>query len=104
MTYKEPDKIFAISGRDGKTGDIILKIVNAGDAPYRTTLQLAGVTRIDKEADLTTLAASEGSAENSFVHPTGTVPVISSIHDASSEFELTLPPFSVNVLRLKTRR
>jgi len=104
MGYKEPDKIFAISGRDEKTGDLLIKMVNAAGMPCNTTLQIAGSARIDKEALLTTLSADGENAENSFEHPAGTIPVSSLLHHAANEFELILPPYSVNVLRLKDKR
>ena len=101
MTYKEPDKVFAISGRDEKTGDILIKMVNAAGMRCNTTLQIAGNTRIDKEAMLTTLTADGENAENSFSQPNAIIPVNSLLYNASGEFQLTLPPYSVNVLRLK---
>ena len=104
MTYKEPDKVFAISGRDKKTGDILIKIVNAAGMPCRTILQIGESARIDKEALLTTLATDGENAENSFEYPSGTIPVSSILHNAANAFDLVLPAYSVNVLRLKDKR
>lgn len=101
MEYKTPDKVFAISGREEKTGDLLIKMVNATGADCTTTLQIAGSPLIDKEALLTTLAAEGEKSENSFEHPTATVPVNSLLQHASDKFLLNLPPYSVNVLRLK---
>jgi len=101
MEYKEPDKVFAIAGRDEKTGDLLIKMVNATGTDCTTTLEIGGSPLIDRDALLTTLAAMGEKSENSFEHPMATVPVDSLLHHASNEFQLNLSPYSVNVLRLK---
>ncbi|HLZ89155.1 MAG TPA: alpha-L-arabinofuranosidase C-terminal domain-containing protein, partial [Puia sp.] len=99
MTYKQPDRLFAISGRDEKTGDIIVKMVNTGGTPVTTAIQIAGNSRTDNKAILTTLAAERENAENSFEYPTAHIPVQS--EDNSNALQLSLKPYSVNVLRIK---
>ncbi len=101
MTYKEPGKIFSISGRDKKTGDIIIKLVNAGDQPCTTKVIVSGNAPFSKQASLITLASASGEAENSFEYPRAYTPAVTLVNNASNDVEIQLKPFSINVLRLK---
>jgi len=103
MSYTEPDKIFAISGRDTAGGDILIKIVNAAGVSCRTHVSVGEPALAGAEARLTTLAAAGEGAENSFEHPIAYLPVTTSI-PASNGFDLELQPFSINVLRLRDTR
>jgi alpha-L-arabinofuranosidase len=104
MSYTEPGKLFAISGRDSVKGDIIIKVVNAGRAVCRTAVRVGEKAVVGPEASLTTLSAADEGAENSFERPTEHVPVTTMVGGLSNNFELELKPYSVNVLRLKDLR
>jgi alpha-L-arabinofuranosidase len=94
MSYKEPAKVFAISGRDERTGDIIVKVVNAGSTECNTSIETdAGIS---KTAILTTLKADKETAENSFEKPIGYIPVQQHVQTN----KVTLAPYSVNVIRI----
>jgi len=104
MSYTEPPKLFAISGRDSVKGDIIVKMVNAGAAVSRTRVRIGEKAEVGPEASLITLSAADETAENSFEHPTEHIPVTTKVGGVSNNFELELKPYSINVLRLKDLR
>ncbi|MEI6949030.1 alpha-L-arabinofuranosidase C-terminal domain-containing protein [Paraflavisolibacter sp. H34] len=101
MSYSEPPKFFSLAGRDEKTGDIILKMVNAAAEPFTADLQFEGVQPA-ASAVLSTLSAESPEAENSMAEPLKYVPrqeTISGITRSGAQVELK--PYSISVLRLK---
>ena len=104
MSYTEPGKLFAISGRDSVKGDIIVKVVNAAGTAWRTRVRVGEKVMVGPEASLTTVSTADEAAENSFEHPTEHIPVTTVVGGVSNNFELELKPYSVNVLRLKDMR
>jgi len=101
LSYREATDILAISGKDNHTGDIIVKMVNTGGMPCATEIQVQGNKNIHKKASLITLAAATDTAENSFQHPKEYIPKMIELQNAAQQFELTLAPYSINVLRLR---
>ena len=103
MTYTEPDKLFAISGKDSASGDVIMKIVNAysSETPVNIQLQNENVS----SAKMITLLSPNLSDENSFETPEKFIPVETSLSGiAGNNFTLQVKPYSINVIRLKTNR
>ena len=102
MTYREPQKLFAIAGKDEATGDIILKIVNAAESPVSADIHLEGKEMISSVAQVITLGGDKPTAENSFATPTAYVPQTSTIANAGTNFNWMVPALSVNIIRLKS--
>ncbi|MEV1022482.1 alpha-L-arabinofuranosidase C-terminal domain-containing protein [Streptomyces sp. NPDC050264] len=86
--------------RDKKTGDLIVKVVNAQDARARTTVKLGGA-KVAKSAAVTTLAAAP-EAENT-ASETPVRPVTSTFAGVADTFSYTFPANSVTFLRIKKR-
>jgi len=103
MTYREPQKLFSIAGKDEKNGDIILKIVNAGESPVDADIRLDG-TAVSPDAEVITLTAGSPGAENSFLAPRAYIPHTMAIHNAAAQFNWKVPALSVNIIRLKSPR
>ncbi|SEW36527.1 Alpha-L-arabinofuranosidase [Chitinophaga sp. YR573] len=103
MSYREPAKVFAIAGKEKSTGDIIIKVVNANATSSNTTIKLDSAVTIDKTAELITLASDSEISENSFEKPEAYIPVQHQVPVNSGSFNLQLAPYSVNVLRLKSK-
>lgn len=101
MSYTESPKLFAIAGRDNRNGDIIVKIVNGGSAPYKTTIELNGDQQPATSAELTTLHTDTPDAENSLTEPTKYMPVRSTMTGIKNSFEATFQPYSISMLRIK---
>ena len=101
IKYKEPSKYFAIAGLDENKKEIIIKLVNAYNVPYPTKIKLSGISKLATIGTITTLSSSSGEAENSFEFPEKYVPITKKIDGISKDFDLDIPPFSINIIRLK---
>jgi alpha-L-arabinofuranosidase len=104
MSYTEPQKLFSIAGRDGKTGDLIIKVVNAAAEPYSVDIDLKGAVEPGSEARVTILRADSLRAENSFAEPKRYVPVDSLLTGVTNKFTMAFAPFSISVLRIPDRK
>jgi alpha-N-arabinofuranosidase len=79
---------------------IYLKLVNGSSTPQSVHINLNGVTKVNKEARLTTLRGNTPEETNSITDPQRVMPVSSTIRNAATSFEHTVPPYSVEVLDL----
>ncbi len=96
----EKDSTLAASCvRDSKTGDIILKLVNAGKEIKTMKIDLTGLGKINPNAEQTVLSG-EADAENTFENP-GTVIPVSGTLRVSKTFEFAAPAMSMTVIRIK---
>jgi alpha-N-arabinofuranosidase len=86
---------------DSKTGDIILKMVNAGNRPGVMKINLAGFKNLMPDAERTLLAGA-ANAENTFENPKNIVPETSAFK-VSPKFEYSAPPMSLTVIRIKRK-
>ena len=72
--------LYASAVRDEKAGDIILKVVNPGDDPCMTRIQISGVAGVAPEIMAIVLTGAGLDAENSFEHPLAVAPVESTLN------------------------
>jgi alpha-L-arabinofuranosidase len=86
---------------DSKTGDIILKMVNAGGNNGIFKVNLTGFKTILNNAEITILEGG-ADAQDSFSNPQNVVPVSSEL-DVKPKFEYTAPAMSLTVIRVKTK-
>ncbi|MEU1105324.1 alpha-L-arabinofuranosidase C-terminal domain-containing protein [Streptomyces tibetensis] len=86
--------------RDAKTGDLIVKVVNARSAEARTAVDLGGA-KVDSTARVTTLAADEDAVNTETDTPV--TPVMSTFRGVAKKFTYTFPANSVTFLRIKQR-
>lgn len=84
--------------RDAKSGDLIVKVVNAQPAEARTAIDLGGA-KVASKARVTTLAA-EPEAVNTETD-TPVTPVTSVLRGVANAFTYTFPANSVTFLRLR---
>jgi alpha-N-arabinofuranosidase len=89
--------------RRSQTGELFIKLVNSGSTPLPLAIHLYGAKTIDHLANLTILSAKTTAATNSIEHPREIVPVESRFEMASDKFNYTLPPYSIQVIRLKAK-
>jgi len=87
--------------QDSKSGDIILKLVNAGNEPKTMNIDLSGFKIILRDAERT-LLAGDADAENTFEDPNHVIPVKSAFK-VSRTFDYIAPAISSTVIRVKTR-
>ncbi|MDH6571633.1 alpha-L-arabinofuranosidase [Streptomyces sp. SAI-117] len=86
--------------RDQKTGDLIVKVVNAQNAAARTAVDLGGA-KVASRARVTTLAAAQ-DAVNSETSTT-VAPVTSTFDGVAGKFSYTFPANSVTFLRIRQK-
>lgn len=102
-TLPRIDRVLAIAGRDDKSGDIIIKVVNAAPEPQAMTLQLNGVPKFGGRATATVLASDNPLDENTFEQPTKIVPRTSPLTVKSATLPHTFPANSLTIIRVSTR-
>ncbi|MER8223962.1 alpha-L-arabinofuranosidase C-terminal domain-containing protein [Streptomyces sp. NPDC094143] len=83
---------------DARTGDLIVKVVNAQSAQARTSVDLGGA-KVASTARVTTLAADPDAVNTETDTPV--TPVTSTFRGAAEKFTYTFPANSVTFLRIK---
>ncbi|MEO6317109.1 MAG: alpha-L-arabinofuranosidase C-terminal domain-containing protein [Chitinophagaceae bacterium] len=86
---------------DSKSGDLILKLVNAGKESKSLKINLAAFKKIMPTAVKIELSGSADAA-NSFEHPGNISPVTSGCK-VTRNFNYWVPPVSATVIRIKTK-
>lgn len=85
---------------DTKSGDIILKLVNAGPESKTMNIDLSRFKNIKSTAEKTVISG-DADAENTFENPQNVVPVKSQVK-VNFRFEYTTPALSLTVFRIET--
>ena len=95
--------LYASASLDDRTGDIVIKVVNADAAarPVRLAIESAAPRG---EARMLVLESADLQAENSLDQPTRVAPVESRVPLGAGGLSLELQPQSVTVVRLPKRR
>ncbi|MEV7073626.1 alpha-L-arabinofuranosidase C-terminal domain-containing protein [Streptomyces sp. NPDC093990] len=86
--------------KDQKTGDLILKVVNAQNSAARTAVDLGGA-KVASRARVTTLAAAPDAVNSET--STAVAPVTSTFAGVAGKFSYTFPANSVTFLRIRQR-
>ncbi|MFF7523644.1 alpha-L-arabinofuranosidase C-terminal domain-containing protein [Streptomyces pseudovenezuelae] len=86
--------------RDLKTGELIVKVVNAQDSAARTAVDLGGA-KVASRARVTTLAAAPDAVNSET--STAVAPVRSAFDGVAGKFSYTFPANSVTFLRIRQR-
>lgn len=86
--------------RDTKTGELIVKVVNAQSAAARTAVDLGGAD-VAPQAKVTTLAAAPDAVNTET--STAVAPRTSTFTGAADRFTYTFPANSVTFLRIRQR-
>ncbi|MEH0582030.1 MULTISPECIES: alpha-L-arabinofuranosidase C-terminal domain-containing protein [Streptomyces] len=86
--------------KDKKTGDLIVKVVNAQSTDARTAIDLGGA-KVASKARVTTLAAAPDAVNTETATPVA--PVSSTFTGVSGRFTYTFPANSITFLRIRQR-
>ncbi len=87
--------------KDSPSGDIILKIVNAGKAQRDAHADLSTLGKLASTA-VQSVLTGDAEAENTFENSTTILPVTSTVK-VQKAFQYRAPPMSLTVIRIKTR-
>jgi alpha-N-arabinofuranosidase len=96
-------EIFFDATRDSKDGLIYLKVVNTSGSARPITIQIHGATKIGPEGELVSLVGQSLDDTNSIDEPRKIVPRTAKADSLSSNFTREFPPYSITVLKLKTK-
>lgn len=100
-TGSDPRFFYSVT-RQSQTGALYVKLVNVSSTAQPVSISVDGARSIDHIASVVTLSAKTLAATNTIDHPKNILPVESRFERASAKFTYTLPPYSIQVLRLKT--
>ena len=94
--------MLAVAGRDDRTGDVVVKVVNTGgdDADLELVLKGASVAG----GTVTELASADPNAENSYDQPRRIAPVTDSIDVQGDRLKRRFPAYSISIVRLKSAK
>jgi alpha-L-arabinofuranosidase len=103
MNFTEPDKLFSIAGKDEKTGDIIVKLVNAYAEELPVDIKVDNNPGLQPLAEKITLSAPSLTNENSFADPVKFLPVEHIMNANENGISFPAKPYSINIIRLKQK-
>jgi len=98
--FKSWQPLYASTVRDSATGDLIVKVVNTGEAAQKIQLDLDGDLKLNPEAS-TTVLTGKPLASNTLENPQAVKPVTSSTTVGATS-KLDLPASSLTIVRMKT--
>lgn len=96
--------LYACASRDEKSGDVIVKVVNASANPLETQIDLSGAKNLAGTATGLVLTSDEPSDENSIDEPTKISPKAETISLTGANLTRTFPGNSFTVLRIATAK
>ena len=91
---------FATAGYDRQAKAVVLKATNYDKLPIQAVLTLDGATAVGGVGQHIVIRADGPEDENSLENPRRITPQELLLTDCAQEFSVTLPPYSVNVLRI----
>jgi alpha-N-arabinofuranosidase len=97
---KAPGDLYASAASEGVGGGVILKIVNTAPAQRTVRVELAGLRNVAGTGEEIVLAAPDLKAENSLEEPSKIIPRERAFAVPGGDFEHTLAPYSLTVLRI----
>jgi alpha-L-arabinofuranosidase len=101
--YPQARPLFASATRVKKTGEVLLKVVNASAKEQAVALDLRGITKLGAGAKATVLTSANPTDENSLEQPTKVAPVTRPLDQTNPRFTHTFPGNSFTVFRLPTK-
>jgi alpha-L-arabinofuranosidase len=102
-THNAQDNLYASAAFDNSSRDIILKVVNASNTTKNVRINLAGSSVLRPTGRAFVLKSSDLKAENSLDQPVKLSPTERQFEIPSGEFDFTLDPSSLTVLRIPSR-
>jgi alpha-L-arabinofuranosidase len=98
ITSKVPS-IYSVAATDAKTGDLIVKVVNANNKPLDTEVNLSGA-KLNGQGTVIVLTSESGTDENSLAEPTKVSPKTETVSFSGTSLKRSFPGNSLTVLRL----
>jgi alpha-N-arabinofuranosidase len=96
-------ELFFVATREVKSGLIYLKVVNTSGSAKQIHIQVDGAPKLKSKAEAVVLAGKSLDDTNSINTPENLIPHSETVTGISSRFSRDFPPYSITVLKLKTR-
>lgn len=106
MTVARPaahTRHFCQTGYDEQTGELIIKVVNGTDQPYRRSFAIDGARNVLPMGKVITLNG-EANDENSFEQPTKLAPRTTLFGKFGKQFDYEFPSMSFTIMRVKVNK
>ncbi len=106
MTVARPaahTRHFCQTGYDEQTGELIIKVVNGTDQPYRRSFTIDGARNVLPTGKVITLSG-DANDENTFEQPTKLAPRTTLFGKFGKQFDYEFPPMSFTVMRVKVSK
>jgi alpha-L-arabinofuranosidase len=94
----------ASASHDGKSGDIILKVVNASSVSVKSSIDLKGATSLTGNGKAIVLTSNSPLDENTLEEPTKVSPKTENIKLAGTTLTHTFPGNSLTIIRLAIKK
>jgi len=96
-------EVFFCVTRDSKKGILFLKVVNTTGTAQRINVQITGTKSVNPKGEAVVLASKTLDDTNSITEPDKIVPRTEKVEGLGPDFVREFPPYSVTVLKLKTK-
>ncbi|HEY5909278.1 MAG TPA: malectin domain-containing carbohydrate-binding protein [Verrucomicrobiae bacterium] len=96
-------EIFFVATREARSGVIYLKVVNTAGSAKQINVQVDGAPKLKARAEAVVLAAKTLDDTNSIDKPENLIPHTETVTGIGPSFSREFPPYSVTVLKLKTK-
>lgn len=94
---------FCQTGFDENTSELIIKVVNGTDKPYRRSFSVNGARTVMPTGKVITLSG-DATDENSFEQPTKLSPRIALFGKFGKQFDYEFAPMSFTIMRVKVEK
>lgn len=98
----QPKRFHGIAGRDSRTGDIVLKLVNGSEEVKAADIELVDFQAAG--ADATVLTSLESEDENSIEHPLRVSPKGQKVKIDQGRIRYRCPPLSLTIIRVHSKK
>ncbi len=92
---------YAQAGFDEKSGEIVLKVVNATAKAFTPQLEIKNASEINQVGEMISISAADSTMENSFQKPQLISPKSTKIENISSLSKLSFEPWSFSIFRIQ---
>ncbi|MCF8346404.1 MAG: hypothetical protein K9G38_04265 [Bacteroidales bacterium] len=98
------ETVFTSAGYNHDNNSVIIKAVNYNADPVQAVISLKGATKIRKKAKHIVITSENIDDQNTLDNPLHIIPGEITIKNASEQFTVNLPPFSVNLFEIDAKK
>jgi len=91
------------AGYDEATGEMVIKVVNGTNQPYRRSFAISGATTVIPTGKVITLCG-DANDENTFEQPTKLAPQTTLFGHFGKQFDYEFAPMSFTIMRIKASK